>query len=319
MLGDGREKTESQSVGAAGARRPRCMTVPSYAHGVCVLSSLALNSRGFLNREDSGLFNPHNPLPRPARVPATGHRTQATGNAHQGPELEARHVVIGGPNQLRTPQTSAGVSGVHRAGRSRRESWQPQAGFLSSHRLVLLPRPEEVRLPGSPQHPPPFQRRRPDLLGGTRHHTCQVSPEPRHCLVGDRTHHRHDVGAQERPGPFSRSGPGSRRGAIAERPWLEVAAGERRLAWLAEAGHLQEAGRGCTEVLCPRAPTPFPCPWSLNSSPAPLPLQGRVVAACWWESAGGRPPQPPPLRPTRVSLGFGRGAGTAKASQGAQW
>ena len=63
------------------------------------------------------------------------------------------------------------------------------------------------------------------------------------------------------------------------------AAGER-WSWpglLAEAGHLQKAGRGCTEIPLPGVPRPFPCPDGLWACPSPhLKRQG---LRGWWGEA----------------------------------
>lgn len=159
-------RLESQSVGAAGARSSRCMTAPSYTHGVCVLSSLDTKLPWFLKSRRQWALQPTQPTSKATSVPANrpqdaGHRkciprarTRGTARGHRRPKPAEDP-----PSQRRARRGPTEPDGAgERAG-------SPQAGFLSS-RLVLLPLPRRGPTPGSPQHPPPFQQRRPDPFLG---------------------------------------------------------------------------------------------------------------------------------------------------------
>ena len=150
----------------------------------------------------------------------TGHRTP--GNAHQGPELEARPMVIGGPAQLRAPKPAQGSQGSDRARRSRRESWQPPSWLPNKSAYAASPVPEEVPLLAA--HGTPHRSKRAGLTlssGGTR--TSHLLGEPRTTsLSGWRPHSPTGTMLVLRKDRLlSRSGPGSSgEGAITEGPWL---------------------------------------------------------------------------------------------------
>ena len=116
--------------------------------------------------------------------------------------------------------------------------------------------------------------------------------------------HRHDVGAQERPSALQIRARVLGRGRH-RRKTLALgggAAGERR-GWpglLAEAGHLQEAGRGCTEVPLPEGPAPSPAQMESEQQSSPTPSPGQGAGQPGGSQAGGRPRNPRPC-PTGVS------------------
>lgn len=118
-------RLESQSVGAAGARSSRCMTVPSYAHGVCVLSSLDTKLPWFFKSRRQWALQPTQPTSKATSVPANrpqdaGHRkctprarTRGTARGHRRPKPAEDP-----PNQRRGLRGPTELDGAG-------ESWQP--------------------------------------------------------------------------------------------------------------------------------------------------------------------------------------------------
>ena len=130
-------RLESQGVGAAGAHSSRCMTAPSYAHEVCVLSSLDTKLPWFLKSRRQRALQPTQPTSEATSVPANRPqdtrkcvpraRTRGTAHGHRRPRPAEDP-----PSQRRARR---GLTEPDGAGE---KAGSPQAGFLISL-LVLRP------------------------------------------------------------------------------------------------------------------------------------------------------------------------------------
>ena len=124
-------------MGAAGAHSSRCMTAPSYAHEVCVLSSLDTKLPWLLKSRRQQALQPTQPTSEATGVPAN--RPQDT--RERTPRARTR----GAAHGHRRPSPAEGPPSWRRARRALTEpdgagerAGSPQAGFLISL-LVLRP------------------------------------------------------------------------------------------------------------------------------------------------------------------------------------